>query len=218
MSTATFEALVGNRTDLETLIGFEPLGRAARLVLFEELNDQIDVESERWHRADLALAELGLDPGIGQIEVEHVAPENLHEGPHRSLMDAPPESFPNVSVAGYAVVASPEQFDRLDSNRLTLFVESWATSGPIERDASAIDVLPFETILHRRIQRMTEAVAAVIRGSVDLLGTVNPIELPPRGGILNQSWLKSTAQGTGPRYLWQGSRLQYTLERNAALA
>lgn len=216
MSDLAFQALIGNRDHPETIIGFEPLSRATRLILFEQLNDEIDRQAERWDMADLALQELGLDPGVGQIEVQHVEPGNFFEGPHKSLAESPPDRFPNVSAAGYMTIpaAANFQLDQVDVNDLTLFVETMAIAGPVPKGQE----VAFETIVHRRIQRTTEAVAAVIRRSGTLLGTVNPIERPPRGGIGNPSWVKREKAGAGPRYLWQGSRLQYTLQRHAALA
>lgn len=209
-----FEAIVGNRGFLEAGIGWEPVTRAAALVLFEGLNDMIDQVSEIWKPADLKLQELGMDSGIGQIEVEHVKAADFHPGPRRTMIEQPPERFPCISAFAYMSVPSASQFDQFDSSDITLFVESMATSGPIEAGTE----LAHEAIVHRRISRMTEAVAATIARSGTLLGTVEPFTRPPRGGIGNNSWLKGQGSGTGPRHLWQGSRLQYTLKRHAASA
>lgn len=213
MATA-FDAVIGNRGHLENLIGFEPVGRACRVVLLEGLNDEITRQQERWHAADLVLQELGLDEGVGQTAVQPVQPRNLFEGPHKSLLTSPPDRFPNVSMAAYIVAPSGEQFDQFDTSDLTLFVENMAIAGPVQKDQETV----FETIVHRRIQRMTEAVVATIRQSGTLLNTVNPIQVPPRGGIGNATWLGKPDKGAGPRYLWQGSRLQYTLKRHAAIS
>lgn len=213
MSELAYEAIIGNRGELENMIGFESLSRATRVILSRDLNEEIDHQSERWRAADLVLDGLGFDPGVGQIEVEHVAQGNFYEGPHKSLLSSPPELFPNVSVAAYMTVPSPEQFDQFDQNDITLFAESLAIAGPVP-DGQEV---AFETIVHRRIQRMTEAVAAVLRRSGNFLGTVNPIQMPPRGGVGNASWLRKEKKGAGSNYLIQGSRLQYTLQRHAAL-
>lgn len=208
------EALIGNRDRLEPGIGWEPLTRAAAIMLHEHLNDAIDRESARWKLADLQLAALGIDEGVGQVEIPHVLPANIHPGPRRSLIEAPPTKFPNVSVMGYMSVPSSSQFDQFDTSDLTLFVESMAISGPVPDGLELVH----ETIVHRRIQRMTEAVAAVFRQNPTLYGTVLPAQMPPRGGIGNSSWLRRQDNGAGPRFLWHGSRLQYTLQRHAALA
>jgi hypothetical protein len=195
----------------DNFIGFEPVTRAARLVLFQGLDDEIDRQSERWNEEDLALQSLGLDPGVGQVVVDHIKPENLHEGPHRSLLEQPIEAFPNCSVMAYVTIPSGEQFDQFDTSDITLFAETMVIAGPVPKGQE----VPFETIVHRRIQRTTEAVNAVIKRSGTLLGTVNPIQSMPRGGIGNSSWLRPQEKGSGPRYLWHGSRLQYTLQRHA---
>lgn len=213
-AVTTLEALVANRGQLETMIGFEPVSRAARLVLYEGLNAEIASQQSRWMAADLELDRLGLDPGVGQVTVDPVPTANIFEGPHKSLVDSPIGRFPNISVMAYMTVPSPEQFDQFDTHDLTLFVESMAIAGPVVSGAETA----YETIVHRRIQRMTEAAAAVIRRSGTLLGTVNPIQMPPRGGVGNASWLRPKEKGAGVRHVWQGSRLQYTLQRHAAIS
>lgn len=211
MSPLAQDAVIGNGQYLESGIGFEPAGRAARLVLVDQLNDEIDKMSERWKAADSALQQLGLDAGVGQVDVEHVAPENFHEGPHKSLVEAPPEAFPNISVMAYMTVPSASQFgDQVDSSDITLFIESMAIAGPVPEGLE----VAFETIVHRRIQRMTEVVNAVISRNQTLLGTVHKMSLPPRGGVGNNSWLRREV-ATG-RHLWHGSRLQYTVQRHHA--
>lgn len=210
-----YEAIVGNRPFLESMIGWEPVGRAARLVLLQNLNDEIARQQELWTAADTALDQLGLDPGVGVVAVTPVPTGNFHEGPHKSLIEGGPEMFPNVSVMAYVTIPSASQmFDQADSSDLTLFVETMAIAGPVTADGS--NKTAIETIAHRRIQRMTEAVNNVIRTSANLLGAVLPIQGQPRGGIGSASVLKSTQAGKGPQHIWHGSRLQYTLQRNAS--
>lgn len=210
--TALAEAVIGTRSTLERDIGFEEVARSVRLLLLRDLDAAIDLQNERWKTADLAAAQLQLDPGVGQIEVEKVPAGNLHEGPVRSLIEAPPTAFPNVSVMAYVTVPSPSQFDQLDSSDITLFVESMAIAGPVPDGQNLV----FEKIVHRRITRMTEAVRSVIEGDPMLLGSAHGLQTPPRGGIGNQSWLRKQDKGSGPSYIWQGSRLQYTVQRHHA--
>lgn len=205
------DALVGNRGFLEPLIGFEPVTRAARLCLAQYINDEIDAQSEKWASEDLALQALGFDPGVGQIEVEHISSEHLHEGPHLSLLRADIEAFPNCSVMAYQVSPSGEQFDQFDNVDLVLFAETMVIAGPV----TAGQEVAWETIVHRRIQRTTEAVNASILRDRTLMGTVTPIQSIPRGGVNNSSELKPKEGGKGPKYLWQGSRLQYAIQRQA---
>lgn len=205
------QAVIGRGTTLEPGIGFEPVARACRMTLLQFLNDEIDAQSERWRNADSRLQELGMDEGVGQVDVERIPPANFHEGPHKSLIEAPPEAFPNVSVMAYMTVPAASQFgDQVDSSDITLFVEAMAKSGPVPEGLE----VAHESIVHRRIQRMTEALALVIARDPMLLGTVHGMRLPPRGGVGNSTWLKQRSKGAGDRFLWQGSRLQYTLTRH----
>lgn len=211
MTAVAYHALIGNRGLTQSLIGFEPATRAMRLVLAQDLNAEIDRQSQSWYAADLELQALGFDAGVGQVDVEHVDAAHLHEGPHLSFLKAPPEAFPNVSVMAYLVVPAPTSAfgDQVDSSQLTLSVESMVKAGPI---GEGLDTA-FETIVHRRIQRMTEAVNAVMRRNPTLLGVVAPIQEPARGGIGQHSVIKREEKGAGPRFIWQGSRLEYTAQR-----
>lgn len=209
------EALVGNQDRPEAGVGFEPAARATRLILTTQLNDEISRQSDRWKLADSALQQLGLDLTVGQIDVPHIPLANFHEGPHRSLIEADPDQFPNCSVMAYQTVRSPSSFaDQLDSSDITLFIEMMAMTGPVP---AGLEV-SHETIVHRYIQRMTEALAIVMARADNhtLLGVAHNLQTPPRGGVGNSSWIKRQNKGAGAKFLWQGSRLQYTLQRHHA--
>lgn len=214
MSAVAFDALVGNRGLIEGLIGFEPVTRAGRLILAQQLNDELLVESDRWRAPDLALQEMGFDAGVGQVDLEPVQTANFHEGPHQSFLLAPPERFPNVSVMAYlSAPAGSQLLDQADTHDITFYVEIMVKAGPVAEGAETA----FETIVHRRIERTTEAVNRVIRRNTTMLGTVLDQQLPARGGIGAQAWIRGGDKGTGPRYLWHGSRLQYTFQRISSL-
>lgn len=208
--SALYQATLGGMVAPDEAIGYEPVTRAVRLLLADRLADELAVEAERWRSADLQLQQMGFDPGVGQIDLEPIPNSHLHEGPHESLLMAPAESFPNVSMMAYLHAPSASQmFDTFDSHDITLFVETMVKSGPVTPGTE----VAHETIVHRRIQRTTEAVNRVVRGDLTLLGTVMPQELPPRGGIGRQAWVQNNQNETGQRFMWHGSRLQYTLKR-----
>jgi hypothetical protein len=208
--TALFQAALGNRAIPDASIGWEPVARAVRLILARDLDAEIDRQADQWAAADLQMQVMGFDPGVGQVDVEHVPIGHLHEGPHESLLDAPVSAFPNVSMNAYLNAPSGVQdHSYLTSSDITLYVETMVVAGPVVEGLETA----FETIVHRRIQRTTEAINTVIQGDATLLGTVLPQQGPPRGGIGRQSWVKNDDDETGKRYLWHGSRLQYTLQR-----
>jgi hypothetical protein len=208
--TALFQTALGGQLAPNSMIGFEPVSRAVRLLLARDLNAEIERMSDIWKAADLEMQEMGLDPDVGQVDVDLIPLGHLHEGPHESLLDAPASAFPNISMMSYLTAPSPSQgFDPFDSNDLTLFVETMVVAGPATKGLETA----FETIVHRRIQRTTEAVHTVIRRDKTLLGTVLPQQFPVRGGIGRQSWIRPNKDEKGPTYIWHGSRLQYTLQR-----
>lgn len=214
MSFTVVDAIPGDSHALQSGIGLELVGRATRLLLLDNLNDEIDVQAARWNDADSALQALGADEGVGQVDVPHVEPGNFHEGPHKSLIEASPDCFPNISVMAYAAVpAATRSFDQADSSEITLFVETMAISGPVPEGLE----VAHESIVHRRIQRMTDAVAIVVERDRTLIGTVQVMRTPPRGGVGNSSWLRQQGKGAGPKYIWHGSRLQYTVIRHHAI-
>lgn len=208
-------AIPGDPRYLQTGIGFEPASRAARLILLAQLNKEIEAQNLRWRDADLELDALGLDPGVGYVEAQPIETRDFHEGPKKSLIEAPPERFPNVTVMAYMTVPSASQFiDQGGSSDITLFVEAMAISGPVP-DTDDMK-MAHETIVHRRIQRMTDAIAIVIERNPTLLGTIHELKTPPRGGVGNSTWLRPKSAGAGPKYIWHGSRLQYTTTRHHA--
>jgi len=209
--TALFQAALGN-LPVGGMIGFEPISRATRLLLARDLNAEIDSQSDLWRAADLQMQQLGFDEGVGQVDIEHVPDSHLHEGPHESLLQAPPSSFPNVSMMAYDLRQATSQFfDSMNTGDVTLFIETMVKAGPVPSSLESA----FETIVHRRIQRTTEAIARVMAGDPSILGTCVPqVPMPlPRGGIGRQAWISNVQADGGLRYLWHGSRLQYTLQR-----
>lgn len=208
--SALFPAALGNVQVPDAAIGWEPVSRAVKLLLSRDLSAELTKQEVKWHSSDLKMQELGFDPGVGQTDLEPIPNSHLHEGPHESFLEASADKFPNVSIMAYLNTPSASQlFDSLDTSDITLFVETMVKAGPVAAGTETA----FETLVHRRIQRTTEAVNNVIRRDATLLGTVLPQQLPPRGGIGQQSWIRPSPNEGGQRFMWHGSRLQYTLQR-----
>lgn len=216
VSTATaFDILRGNRPEeLTQDIGPEIVNRATRLTLLSDLNDELARVGSRWNQSDLAIQAVGMDVGIGVTELEPFVPANIHEGPHRSILSAPPSAFPFVTIGSHiAVPTGGPSLDQLNTYDITLMVECYVKSGPyIEATA-----LHHETVVHRRILRTIEAINIAIRQTKNLHGTVLPLEGGARMVIHDQAEVSGSETTSGKRYLQQGARLQYTVQRNSAL-
>lgn len=204
-------SVVGATSGLAQTLGFEEGTRGALKVLIDGLNDEIGLRSSMWAAADLEWQEFaGL--GIGQVDVQPVELGNFHEGPHRSIVEAPISDFPAVCAWSYFTRATGGGLDGAERTGLRLAVETFCASGPVTDDS----LMSHETIAHRRIQRTTEAVNSVLMRNRSLCGAVQPgIVESPSGGPTNQSFIRKEESGSGPRHLWQGSRLEYTLQRNS---
>lgn len=207
--------LAGNPHELSTDIGFELPTRAVVLMMLDGINDQLKRQEDRWKQADLEYQEL-TGGGVAQIDLERFEAANIQDGPHQSIVSSPPERFPFLGVMSYLTTPKAEQSDHIHENTLRLFLEIFVKVGPVPEGAE----IDHETILHRRIERTTEAANAVILSNKNLRGTVpDGIRTPPRGGIGNMAWIKyGGADGHGPRFMWQGSRLEYTLQRQSSLS
>ena len=208
-----YAALRGNRpTEITRDIGPELVNRAARMALLSDINAQLLVEADMWKQSDIAVQELGMDIGVGVTELEPFIPSNIHEGPHKSLIEAPPEAFPYIALGAHIAVPA-DGLDQVNLYDITLMIEAWVKSGPV-LDATQ---LFHETTVHRRILRTIEAVKTVINDTKNLYGTILPIENGPRMVIHDMTFISGGEAGPGARYLQQGARLQYTLQRTSAL-
>lgn len=209
------EALIANRGPIEPLHGFEVIGRAARLVMADGINDEIDRLQQRWFVADMEFEDLGFDSGVREAGIEHIDVGNVFQGPHKSLAASPITRFPNVSLTCYATRPSGQNAlnDHMDVPELNLLVEVMVKAGPVTTG----DELLYDQILHRRVERTSEAVIAVLARSRDLFATVDSIS-QPRGGIVNASWTRSesTEGEMGGTYVMQGTRFTYTLIRRVS--
>lgn len=203
--------LVGNTPLLDDAIGFEQVTRGALKLLIDNLNDEIADRQTRWAAADLEW-QSWTGSSVGQTDVDEIPLDHFHEGAHQTIIQAPVSQFPMVSAMAYLIQPAAERFDQFDTATIRLFVEAMVHAGPV---AEGSDVT-FETIVHRKIERTTEAIAAVIRRDPTLCGTAKPgIERLPRGGIGAQAWVRREEKGKEPRHMWQGSRLEYTIQRHS---
>lgn len=203
--------LVGAAPGLATTLGFEEGTRGALKVLIEGLNDEIEARSGRWSQADLDWQEFA-GIGIGQVDVLPIESDNFHEGPHPTIIEAPIEDFPAIAVFAYFTTSAGQGIDGAEKSNLRLAVEAFCATGPVTDESLASHT----TIVHRRISRTTEAVNTVLMQQKSLCGAVQPgITEGPRGGLNPQTFIRTEESSAGPRYIWQGSRLEYTLQRNA---
>jgi hypothetical protein len=207
--------VVPGRGPADAMHGFPSITRGARLVVGESINTEINRIQRIWLRADEAFEAAGYDVGVNDAGIENIEVSNVFGGPHKSLVASPIDRFPNVSVTAYATRPSGQdaQSDRIDVPELSLIVELMVRAGPRTVD----NALLIESIVHRRVERTTEALLATISKSRNLYGTVDSIS-EPRGGIVNASWTRNEdSEGeAGATYVLHGARFVYALIRRVS--
>lgn len=206
-------ALIGNTIHLESALGFGELTRAVQMMLVDGLDDALAREKSRWDSADLAYQQTFGGPG--QIDLDPIPAEHIHPGPHRSLLKQPVDAFPTIAAMAYYTQPVPGQaFDHISKSSLRLMIEVVCISGPYDTDEPSLDL---ETTLQWKAERTVEAVHKVIWDDKTLRGVVHPgISEKPRGGLANQIPARREAGGAGPRYLLQGGKLDYAVERQTS--
>lgn len=189
-------------------IGLEDIQRAALIQIAQNLNDMIDTINTEYATKDVEFS-----TAMGQVnsvtEVEHIPTGSFHEGHRPSLIEADMALYPNVSVMAYQAMPGDELLDQLDTFNNSLYIEAMVKSPIFTADA---DEVKAETIVNRRIQRMTDAIKRVITADITLGGTQFALQDPPTVNITD-AFIRRAEKSRGDRWLWQGSRVEYTIKK-----
>lgn len=180
--------------------GLELISRQAVITLTASLNDEINSVSAHWAPLDIELATLrGLT--YASCPMQEVANNHIHQGHRPSLINAPLTEFPNVSCMAYKAMPDAEQLDTIDKFSNSLYIECFVHGTEEEGE---------ETV-NKRIQRLTESIVNVIARDNRLGGNFLNIQRPPIISI-GDLFVRKEEKGRGPRFLWQGSRLEYMVD------
>lgn len=190
-------------TDSPT-IGLEMIARQGLIVLMETLNDELVTQEEIWKPRDEELAEKrGID--FAEITLEPVQPENFYPGHKPSLIEAPLDGYPNVTVEADA--AGPSTSDLLDQAAtygVSLYVEFMVKSVESEEEVSA------------RAQRMLDAINVCMLSNRTLRGVVLEIGDTPNVAVADV-FVRKAETSYGDKWFWRGGRLEYAVEKIAAM-
>jgi hypothetical protein len=198
-------------------VGLEEIQRGAFYVLFDTLNDAIIKTNEAWLSADQSFAVHTGRPFVA-TELESVLPDNFVDGHRPSLIDAPIENYPNVSVMAYRAVPAPgtEQYDHQEKYRVNLVVETMVKATEAEG----------AEMCSRRAKRMVQAVNTCLMNNPTLGGMVSGFDGTPtvsvtelftkkdRGGDASS---RGSRASYGPEWFWQGGRLEYVVRKEAGM-
>lgn len=165
---------------------FNTIGKAAD----DEMSDRLEA--------------LGL-PRLSTVELEVVEKENIHSGHRPSLIQAPIDQYPNISVMA----------DRADPNAESASQDHLS----IYTDRLRVEVMVksnTEAEIESRIHRMTAAVNAIVLGNRSLNGKVQEIGDTPRV-FLTDVFPRKEKTSYGPQWWWQGARIDYGVVKEATL-
>lgn len=189
-----------SKTDAKELIG-----RSALMQLLASVNTEIAIHASAWAARDMELDSVrGLS--YSPVELEAVAYEHMYHGHIPTLIDAPLELYPNLSVMASRVSDIPNG--------------GWDQEGHLHRVELAVEVmvksLESEENVNKRIQRTSDAVNQVILNDPTLRGLVSSTEFVSVD--VSDVFVRREEKSRGPRWFWQGARLEYTIDKPAAYA
>lgn len=185
-------------------LGMERVAREALIILIETINDALPEQDDYWAPLDEELADLrGVD--YAPITLEPVDLTNFYLGHQPSLIKAPVERYPNISVmADHAGTEGDNDYDQGEAYGLRVWVELMAKSVTGEEEVNA------------RIQRMTDAVNICMVSNPTLRGTIHGYDGPPSADI-GEVFTRKERTTYGAEWFWQGARLEYRVRKEAQM-
>lgn len=199
-------------------VQLERLTRAALLLLFENLNTEIDAQNTAWAgggELDDPAFWVALNRTNPVIQAEHIADENFYPGHVPSLIDAPVEKYPNISVMAYQADPLAAQDDWADQFSVKVAVEIMvkAISTTDDRSDPDADAAAAEAV-NMRCHRTLAAVKAVMQAPEgrNFRGLVPKVGNTPAMLVTNV-FVRHEEKGRGLRWFWQGARLDFTVQQ-----
>lgn len=197
---------------LDGRLGFEDLQVAIYGVLQDQINTYIAAEETYGHTLDATLASYDdYLREIGDVELERFEARNIHNGHRPSMIEAPIDEYPNLSVAAMLITPNPvnANADYGHSLATRVSIETIVRSGPYREDLRDLDKIG-EDIVGRRIKRTTEAIFKLMQDNRAVGGLYLPPDMPPTvslGDIFIRQ--EDGPSGTGNRWYWQGARMEW---------
>lgn len=188
-------------------LGMERVAREALIVLIETINDVLPDLDSHWAPLDLELhiARGGDVSDFTPIVLETVELNNFYLGHQPSLIKAPVDGYPNVSVmADHAGVEGDNDYDQGEAYGLRVWVELMVKSIVSEEEVNA------------RVQRLADAANICMVSNPTLRGTVHGYDGPPTADV-GEVFTRKERTTYGDQWFWQGARLEYRVRKEAQM-
>lgn len=182
--------------------GLEYIERQVKIILFQQLNAELDAQEELWYELDKEYVQITGNE-LGKTTLEHIPDENFYSGHRPSLLTSGPEGFPNIAVMCYTGVPIYE----------TDQTQSWVVDIDIE-----IMVRSFEgeEEVNRRIKRTVEAVNQVMMRNDSLNGCSLGFNGDPDVLIVD-TYKQNSELSHGEDWWWTAARIGYNINRHSKL-
>lgn len=185
----------------ESGIGLELIEREATLVLFNHLNNELEVQQIKWTNRDEEWNQItAQEPS--EVRLELIEPWNFHKGHRPSLIENPPrENYPNVSVMAYQGRPTEDLIDQASNFEVMVDVEIMVKGD-------------YEQEINSRIHRTVEAVHQVLARNEGLSCVSYGWNNDPNVQITD-IFKRREDTSYGRDWYWQGSRMRYlTIKHN----
>ncbi len=185
----------------EAGIGLEILELLVTTILYEELNDEIDIQQAKWEDRDDEWQALTGQEGFTTLE--YIDSENFYSGHRPSLVKhpIPIDKYPNVSVMAYQARPAVSIIDQASNFTNILDIEI-LVKGENETEAN------------RRCHRTTEAVHQVLSRNEDLQQFSQGFDNDP---VVNHTDTFIYSHNEKDIF-WRACRLRYDLTRHSSLS
>lgn len=194
-------------------LGLERFAREVLILMIDNLETELGVQDAKWVTLDQELA-VKLQMDYVPCNSDPVLPRNFVMGHKPSLIEAPIEKYPNLAVMSYESFPSPDQGDQYFGVTNTLFIESMVIDGPYDQGSPGVFDEYGEDLVNKKVQRMNEAIHAIICANRTLGGYAFEITNPPRSRI--SDCFRRRDINSGADYYWQMTRLEYNINKIAA--
>jgi hypothetical protein len=175
-------------------ISMELVGKQGVVYLRDKLNDAIDELNDWWRAMDESM-------DIVPVRAEHIERDNFYYGHRPSLIEAPVDRYPNCSVLAYNARPGAENSsqDQQLVYDVTMYIELMVRSLDNEEECNA------------RAQRTLDATHSCMLN----LGAIGGLWISSAAPVvtITDVFVRPEVKGHGPRWLWQGVRMDYTLQR-----
>jgi hypothetical protein len=182
----------------------QQIEREALLILFNGLNDKINEMMPTWEDEDDNLW-ISLNKGSQDWSIEEIDEDNFYAGIIPSLINAPKDNYPNVSVICYQGQPTDSSDDTGELYKYTLNVEIMVKSGSFTEDYD----VNLQQQVNTRIQKTVEAAHLTILDDRTLNNTVSQIGAPSFS--VGDVFVRREDGGRAPKWYWQGGILIYDI-------